>query len=221
VHGELETAQRQIDAVRATRTNREVRDGRPADFYRLSAEERELDQRLTNLRRELELLTHEQENLVVTSPIDGSVLTWDVAHRLMARPVERGEVLVTVANLNDDWQLELEVPDDRIGHVLAARQELEPDLPVRFRLSSDDRELHTGRLAEICQTASVASQAGTQSSPTVCVKVELEPRELSAVARSELRPGVSARAQIGCGRRSIGYVWLYDIWDTANEWLRF
>jgi multidrug efflux pump subunit AcrA (membrane-fusion protein) len=221
VHGELETANRQIDAVRATRTNREVRDGNPTELYRLSAEERELDQRLTNLRRELDLLTREQEELLVTSPIAGSVLTWDVAHRLMARPVERGEVLVTVADLKDDWHLELEVPDDRIGHVLAARHELRFDLPVRFRLSSDDRELHAGRLAEVGQTASVSPKPGTQPSPTVCVKVNLDPLELSEIARSELRPGVSARAQIDCGRRSIGYVWLHDLWDAANEWLQF
>jgi multidrug efflux pump subunit AcrA (membrane-fusion protein) len=221
VHGELETAQRQIAAVRATRTNRAVRDANPADVYRLSAEERELDQRLTNLRRELGLLTIEQDKLLVTSPIAGCVLTWEVAHRLMARPVERGEVLVTVADLADDWQLELEVPDDRIGHVLAARQEIKPDLPVRFRLSSDDRELHTGRLAEIRQTADVATEPGSQPSPTVCVKVELDPHELRDVARSELRPGVSARAQIDCGQRSLGYVWLHDLWDTASEWLQF
>ena len=42
VDGELETAQQQLDAVRATKTNRAVRDPTPIDSYRLSAEEREL-----------------------------------------------------------------------------------------------------------------------------------------------------------------------------------
>jgi multidrug efflux pump subunit AcrA (membrane-fusion protein) len=221
VDGELQTAQRQVDAVRATRTNRAIRDVNPTDAYRLSAEERELEQRLLNLRLELELLNMERERLVITSPIAGRVLTWDVDHRIGARPVERGEVLVSVANLSDEWQLELDVPDDRIGYVLAAQKELQPDLQVRFRLSSDDRELHTGHIAEICQTADVESTDGLAPSPTVLVKVALDKLELSEAGRRELRPGVSARAQIACGRRPVGYVWLHDIWDAAIEWLRF
>ena len=79
--------------------------------------------------------------------------------------MERGEVLVTVADLSAEWQLELDVPDDRIGYVLAAQQELQPDLPVRFRLSSDDREQHTGHIAEICQTADVEADERTSPSP--------------------------------------------------------
>jgi multidrug efflux pump subunit AcrA (membrane-fusion protein) len=221
VHGELETTQRQIDAVRATRTNRAVRDANPTDAYRLSAEERELDQRLANLRREQELLNAEREKLVVTSPINGNVLTWDVGHRLSARPVERGEVLLTVADPTDDWQLELDVPDNRIGHVLAAQQESEPSLPVRYRLSSDDREVHVGHVMEICQTADVMPEANATASPTVLVRVALDPRQLADSQRSELRPGVSARAQIECGQRPLGYVWLHDVWDTAWEWLQF
>ncbi|MCI0331615.1 MAG: HlyD family efflux transporter periplasmic adaptor subunit [Planctomycetes bacterium] len=221
VDGELETAQRQLDAVRATRTNRAVREANPTDAYRLSAEERELQQRLVNLRRELELLHHERDQLVVGAPIAGRVITWDVSHRLAARPVERGEVLVTVANLDDKWQLELDVPDDRIGYVLAAQQTIQTDLPVRFRLSSDDREQHEGHIAEVCQMARVEEERGTAPAPTVLVKVALDKLELSDVARRELRPGVSARAQIACGSAPIGYVWFHDIWDAVIEWLTF
>jgi hypothetical protein len=221
VDGELETAQRQLDAVRATRTIRAVREANPLDAYRLSAEEREIQQQLENLRRESELLNHERDGLLVTSPIAGRVVTWDVANRLIARPVERGEVLVTVAELSAEWQLELEVPDDRIGYVLAAQQEIQRDLPVRFRLSSDDREQHEGHVAEICQTADVAADETAAPAPSVLVKVALDSPELSARAGEELRPGVSARAQIACGRRPVGYVWFHDIYDAAIEWLRF
>jgi hypothetical protein len=53
------------------------------------------------------------------------------------------------------------------------------------------------------------------------VKVALDSLDAAELAGQELRPGVSARAQIACGRRPIGYVWLHDIFDTAIEWLRF
>jgi multidrug efflux pump subunit AcrA (membrane-fusion protein) len=222
VDGELETAQRQLDAVRATRTNRQVRDANPTDLYRLSAEERELQQRLTNLRNELELLNRDRDALEVASPIAGRVLSWDIGNRLIARPVERGEVLATVADLSADWQLELAVPDDRIGYVLAAQQALQKDLPVRFRLSSDDREQHTGHVVEVSQTADVNPPEGnTAPSPTVLVKVALDDMQPSDASLRDLRPGVSARAQIDCGRRPLGYVWLHDIWDAAVEWFQF
>jgi multidrug efflux pump subunit AcrA (membrane-fusion protein) len=221
VDGELETAQRQLDAVRATKTNRAIRDTTPVESYRLSAEERELEQKLTNLRRELELLKHEREQLVVASPIAGRVLTWDVGQQLLARPVERGEVLVTVADLSSPWQLELAVPDDRLGYVLAAQKELQPDLPVRFRLGSEERAEHTGRIAEVCQTANLSAENTSRPTPTILTKVSLDSPDLITSLGGELRPGVSARAQIECGRRSIGYVWLHDIWDAAVEWWRF
>jgi hypothetical protein len=55
----------------------------------------------------------------------------------------------------------------------------------------------------------------------VLVKVAIDSPELREDAGRELRPGISARAQIDCGRAPIGYVWLHDVWDTAIEWLRF
>lgn len=221
VTGEMETVRRQLDAVRATRTNRDARDSTVAESYRLSAGEREFAQRLENLQHEQALLNQERERLVVRSPIDGRVLTWDVADRLIARPVERGEVLVTVADLSADWQLELEVPDDRIGHVMAARQKLEPNLPVRFRLRAEDDARHVGHIEEIATTADVESKPGATPSPHVLVKVALDTQELSDAVQGDLRPGLSARAQIDCGRRSIGYVWLHDVWDRIVGWLKF
>jgi multidrug efflux pump subunit AcrA (membrane-fusion protein) len=221
VDGELETAQRQLDAVRATRTNRAIRETNPVESYRLSAEERELEQKVTNARRELELLKHEREQLVVTSPITGRVLTWDVGHQLAARPVERGEVLVTVADLASPWQLELDVPDDRMGYVLQAQRELQVDLPVKFRLGSEEQATHNGRILEVCQTANRPAEKASRQAPTILTKVSLNAPELEAELGEKVRPGMSARAQIACGRQPVGYVWLHDIWDAAVEWWQF
>jgi hypothetical protein len=68
--------------------------------------------------------------------------------------------------------------------------------------------------------ANVRDEDGA-ASPVVKVKVALDEQELSGGASRDLRPGVSARAQIACGRKPIGYVWLHDIWDAALKWLRF
>jgi multidrug efflux pump subunit AcrA (membrane-fusion protein) len=220
VHGEMETVRRQLEAARATKTSRDVRDESAVELYRLSASEREFEQQLANLQSELTLLDQERENLVVRSPIAGRVLTWDLAGRLTARPVERGEALVTVADLSADWQLELAVADDRIGHVLAAQAAEQTEaLPVRFRLRSADAP-NTGHVETIGMTASVDSK-DTAARPTIEVVVAFDKNKLSEAIQRELRPGVTARAEIDCGRRALGYVWLHDLWDAAITWLRF
>jgi hypothetical protein len=114
------------------------------------------------------------------------------------------------------------VPDDRMGYVLAAQHDMKrPDLSVRFRLSSEERAEHTGKIAEICQTANVAQEKATRPKPTIVTKVAFNTPELMNAVGGELRPGVSARAQIACGRRPLGYVWLHDIWDAAIQWWEF
>jgi len=221
VHGELKTAQQQLAAVRATRTRRDARDPSEVESYRLSAEERELDQHLTNLRAERDLLARQRDALVVASPIAGKVLTWDVGNRLIARPVEQGEVLLTVADPSGDWQLELEVPDAQIGHVASAQASHAAPLPVEFRLSSDDRELHFGTVQAVSLSAQVDSTAQSAPEPTVLVEVAIPQEQIEVMRRGELRAGVSARARIVCGRRSLGYVWLHDIWDGIIGSVRF
>jgi multidrug efflux pump subunit AcrA (membrane-fusion protein) len=220
VSGEMETVSRQLDSVRATKSSRDVRDAGTTDLYRLSASEREFQQQLANLQREQELLIHERDALVVRSPIAGRVLTWDIGNRLTARPVERGEVLVTVADLSANWQLDLDIPDDRIGHVAAAREALQPDLAVRFRLHSDDNP-HTGHIRDVSATADVTNDGKTRPTPTVRATVAFDKSQLSDAEQRELRPGITAQAEIECGRRSLGYVWLHDVWDTVIGWLRF
>jgi hypothetical protein len=70
-------------------------------------------------------------------------------------------------------------------------------------------------------TASVDAKDAATARPTVDVIVAFDKLQLEDADRRELRPGVSARAEIDCGRRSLGYVWLHDIWDTTLTWLRF
>jgi multidrug efflux pump subunit AcrA (membrane-fusion protein) len=220
VSGEMETVSRQLDSARATKSSRDVRDAGTTDLYRLSASEREFEQQLANLQQEQALLIRERDALVVRSPIAGRVLTWDVSNRLVARPVERGEVLMTVADLNADWQLDLDVPDDRIGHVAAARTAIQPELPVRFRLHSDDNP-HTGLIQDVSTTADVSTDTKSRPTPTVRTVVAFDKSQLTDAQRRELRPGIAAQAEIECGRRSLGYVWLHDVWDTVIGWLRF
>ena len=61
-----------------------------------------------------------------------------------------------------------------------------------------------------------AMKASKGKANPALVKVNVE-----QPSEAEPRPGATTTAKIHCGRRSIGYVWLHDIWDAAIEWLRF
>ena len=56
------------------------------------------------------------------SPITGDVITWQVAEKLQLRPVEKGQLLMTVADPTKEWELEIHMPEDRMGAVAKAVQ---------------------------------------------------------------------------------------------------
>ena len=70
-------------------------------------------------------------------------------------------------------------------------------------------------------SANVAPDKTSLPKPTIVTKVSFDTLELVKAVGGELRPGVSARAQIACGRRPLGYVWFHDIWDAAIQWWQF
>ena len=47
---------------------------------------------------------------------------------LLGRPVEIGQELISIADLSGDWVLEVDVPDDDMGPVLAAQSKLEQEI---------------------------------------------------------------------------------------------
>ncbi|MFM8283093.1 MAG: efflux RND transporter periplasmic adaptor subunit [Planctomycetaceae bacterium] len=182
---------------------------------RISADERtRMAGRAAQLQREIESLEAQRKlyedkrrELEVRSPIDGVVVTWQVAERLLLRPVEKGQVLLTVADKEGPWELELHLPDDRLGHVneaaLAARS-AGRDLQVDYILATDPGTRHRGAVKEIHELAEVRGESGN----VALVRVRIDPDRHE---RQELGAGASVTARIGCGRRSLGYVWFHDV----------
>ena len=152
----------------------------------------------------------------IRSPISGTVLTLDVQHELKSRPVARGQVLFTVADPNSGWLLLAEIPQDRIGHVVAAQQS-EPSPPrVRFRMAGDGERTYAGHLETIREIAALEFEGATEELPAIQAEIEILDQSL-AVAR----PGMNAEVRIDCGRRSLGYVWLHDAWEAVYRWVVF
>jgi len=213
VWGELQTSRKKLAAVEAERLQnaRETVDERRR-HSQLTAQEEELRESIESLEKQYEVLEQQRAELTVRSPLDGEVLTWDLKQLLEARPVSRGQVLMTVADLEGPWVVELRIPDDRIAHVLAARREAGEDLGVTFILEADPGVKLEGRLDDV----GIRTEVGETEETFVLATVGVDRNEIP-----ELIPGGTVAAKIHCGRRAVGYVWFHEFWETVQSWVLF
>jgi len=174
---------------------------------RLSGRAAQLQREIESLEQQRRLYDTKKRDLEVRSPIDGVIVTWQVRDRLMLRPVEKGQSLLSVADKTGPWELEVHMPDDRLGHVNRAAAEARAagrELVVDYILATDPGTRHRGTVKEIHEQAEVRGEQGN----TVLVRVTIDPGRHE---KEELGAGASVTARIACGRRSLGYVWLHDV----------
>jgi multidrug efflux pump subunit AcrA (membrane-fusion protein) len=211
VEAELGTVSEQLAAVQAARLGGlpQVAPERLAP-HELSAREEELRRRLAGLQEQMKVLRAAREEQILRSPIAGQVITWDVRRRLEMRPVSRGQVLLTVADLSGPWVLELQVPDRRIGHLFRAQEQSTGPLKVEFLPASNTQQTLGGHVEKIAPRA----ESEGLSEPIVPVTVAIDSESLD-----KLRPGTLAVARVHCGMRAVGYVWFSELWDNLRRWL--
>jgi multidrug resistance efflux pump len=213
VLGELATIRQRLSGVQATRLKLNPQTAADRDKYnQLSAEESELRESSKSLEEQYGILKAQQEDLLVRSPLTGTVVTWNVRQLLEARPVQKGQVLMQVADRNGPWVLEVEVPDDRIGHVLEAGKRSGNPLDVSFMLATEAGTLYRGSIEDIA----LATDVRPPDKANVLVTVRIDRNKISG-----LRPGATAVSRIHCGRRSIGYVWFHSLWETIQKKVLF
>ncbi|MGA2030793.1 MAG: biotin/lipoyl-binding protein [Thermoguttaceae bacterium] len=172
---------------------------------RVSGELAELGEKLHSLEHQSELYKKKMEELEVKSPIAGEVVTWDLENRLIHRPVERGQVLLRVADPAGPWQLEVHMSEDRLGHIVKAQQELtefKGQLPVTYISATEPGTSRKGTIMEIEKQANVHGEDGN----IVLIRVAIDKDELP-----NRRPGAAVTAKVYCGRRSILYVCFHDL----------
>ncbi|MDO4550608.1 MAG: HlyD family secretion protein [Planctomycetia bacterium] len=193
------------------------------DAIRQAGRLNELDRMLEAYKKEAYLWRVKERNLNVCSPCDGVVVTFDVRENLINRPVQRGQVLMEIANPEGEWIVELYMPERRIGAIRLAQMEMEkkhPDgwdvpnvseqmnkkypkgLAVTYVLASAPETKLYGRIKEISKTAEVMEERGN----VVKIKVALEEND-----NIQRNIGASVSGKVYCGTRPIGYVWFSDV----------
>lgn len=131
VRGNVATTSDQMERLQRQLTL--TRQLAPEEQTRLAGEIMEKRAALEALRSSLRIYQNMEKELEVRSPDDGVVITWDVRNRLYMRPVQRGQVLMRIAQPSGPWQLELQMSEDRMGHITAAQNELRAKVRQRLR----------------------------------------------------------------------------------------
>jgi multidrug resistance efflux pump len=167
-----------------------------------------------SLEKELDIKRREAEQLNVRSPADGQVVNWQLRQNLLRRPVLRGQNLMTIVDPNTDFEIELELPERRLAHLLDAEKESDEPLEVTFGLISHPGSEYQGVVKSIDRRLDVHSDAGN----TAKIRVAFENQQ---IGRELLRSGTRVTAKVHCGTRSIGYVVFHELIETVQSSVLF
>jgi hypothetical protein len=170
----------------------------------------ELKQALESIEHRIELFRERESRLYVRSPMSGEVVTWQVEDALEQRPVSTGQVLMSIIDPDGTWELELYVPERRLGHVLQARESTPDPLRVEFQLSTHPGQAFTGDVVEIQRMAEHRGEQGN----SVALRVAIRKDELP-----QLHNESSVSAHVDCGRRPLGFVLFQDVIETLHSTL--
>ncbi|HMB07146.1 MAG TPA: HlyD family efflux transporter periplasmic adaptor subunit [Isosphaeraceae bacterium] len=180
-------------------------------------------------QEQIDIVKDQLASLVVRAPLSGLITTWEVKKNLLNRPVEIGQELITVADTEREWVLEVEVPDDDMGPVLAAQSKLEDEirrgkkrpsetLKCYFVTATDPEHRYPGYVKRIAAKAELVEQKHVVK---VTVGFSDEVRADFLRRNQELRPGAEVRARIDCNEARLAYVLLRDVIHVFYESVLF
>jgi hypothetical protein len=172
-------------------------------------------------KEQIDILNEQIESMNIRSPQDGIITTWEAKKNLLGRPVEIGTELLQVAATDGEWILEVEVPDDDMGPILAAESKLEKEiaggkkkvgttLPAYFVPMTGPESLYEGyvvRIAPGAETMAESEQYKNRHIVKVTVGFSDAVRKdyLARNQINEMRPGAEVRARVDCGRTNLAY----------------
>ena len=183
----------------------------------LEAEQNELEIKHKVLLQKKALHEARANDLVIRSPIDGVVVSWDVEKTLRSRPIMTGQVLLEVADLNQPLLLELELPEKREGHLdrFVEQEELDdPDsqIEVTYILATDPDQ----PLEAVLPVSTIATRAESNEEHGAIIKMRALP-EQETLRRLNPRPGAKVIAKLHCGRESSGFVFFHEVFEWCYK----
>ena len=193
-----------------------------ADRDKNDAELEQITTSITWLEKEREILEEKEKKLTVRAPVSGQVITWKVDEDLRSRPVQQGQIVMEIADPSQGWQIDLMMPEKRMGHVTRAwraAREKDPNAQLRvvFYPATHPEANIEGRIVKIDTTAEARGEEGN----AVRMTVEFDQEEFFKIVKAP-KLGAKVNAKVYCGRERIAYAWLHEMVDAARaQWFKF
>ena len=188
-------------------------ENRVYDDSTLEAEAKLLPEKIEFATARRTLLQSKRERLSICSMEAGQVATWDVQSDLLNRPVAKGSPLLTVFDPDGEWELNLAVPDFRVGLVADAIKKTDGGARVRFSLSSHPDQLLDAQLVRLASQAMPNPNGSGES--VVQAKAKLDASQLPMK-----KDGAIVRASIDCGRVPACWLVLRDAYSATASWIK-
>ena len=212
IEGELAEIRQRLQDLELTNTDNDGVDSQFASA-KLAAEIEVLKIRQVTAQENYDQFLDRKNSLRIMSPIDGQVVTPRLRQRLAERPLNRGDLLMTIADLNGPWELELLIPDRKIDY-LKQRLEDGGHVTFDFKIVSDPEKEFQGVLREIDYRVEPSSSSEVTF---VTIYVDIDEQELAGL----LRIGTRVYGNFGCGKRSLFFLLTHELRDSLREWLLF
>ena len=168
-------------------------------------------------QEELDILEKRAKALLVRSPIAGVVASFRPKETLQDRPVQRGDQMLEIMDDKGERHLELNLPEQDIGHLAAYMKSLEEDktangqVVVNYRFVSAPEQAFAASLKEL-STRMTIDKTG-QHSMLVYATPEVQD--------NHHKIGAVVSAKFDCGPRSVAYAWTINVWRFLQRklWL--
>jgi len=201
IEGQITEVQESIRSIESSRLSDRRGEEESLQQENLKAHQAEL----ASLKEQQGIYLKRQQDLVVTSPLSGQVMTWDVRKRLQNRTVGVVDLLMEIADVDGKWTLELDLPDRKVGHFMKrwnkAQKDDEP-VEVEFILAAEPGVTHVGQVKAVGTSTEV--NASNEHHLKILVDIDIE-----SIDVRQSRSGVSAK--IHCGESSLGYAWFHPV----------
>ena len=173
--------------------------------------------KIADMQEQLDLMKLKRSYQEILSPINGTVITPQPKRRYKDFPVVPNHALLEVVDLDGSWQLELKIPQAKVVYIDRAFIDAQGDpLDVEFKIGTNPNLTLKGTIVNILPRA-VPSDTGP---PEYRAIVDIDQEQLNEL-EEELRSGAGATAKILCGKRPLGFVCFYQVYDFLRTQVFF
>lgn len=206
----LAEAEQKLQGTKAELHEVSQNSGERSEIVRLQTRITQTQIEMQGLRKQLAHLGELRERLMVRAPAAGLITTSDLERRLGTRPLQRGELLMEIADDAGPWQLELKVPERELGKFFATEQTTVPvATTLKFRSLSEPGQHHQATVT----ATSARMEVDPVSGP--CLSIIALPEQKHPALQ---QIGMDVEARLQGPETTLAHVLFFDLVAAFHRW---